>query len=95
MKKQSRKKRNLEYIRFKNKIRQFIPVKYSFKSTYLLNEDNGEISEAINHFINRIEHKYKLNISLEYYKTGLTDNDFCNELYTVVLTLKRLKHNEK
>lgn len=94
MKRQSRKKRRLEYIRFKNRIRKFEPVRFAFKSSNELKQNTQDFTNIINNFISDLKRKYKLELYLVNIETGLSRHDFSRGLHTVKITLKRLKHNE-
>ena len=95
MKKQSRKKRNLEYIRFKNKLRKFEPIYSVFKITNCLSHENRVVDEILGYHIKELSRKYKMNLGLVDLSIGLDSDDFLIGLRTVKATIQRLKHNEK
>ena len=95
MKKQSRKKRNLEYIRFKNKLRKFEPIAFVFKITDTLLEEKEIISDVVDYRVKELSVKYKLNLGLVDIVIGSIGYDFLNNLKSVKVKIQRLKHNEK
>ena len=94
MKKQSRKKRSLEYIRFKNKLRKFEPVMFLFKITDTLLEEKDIITDVVDYRVKELSVKYKLNLGLVDIVIGSIGYDFLNHLKSVKVKIQRLKHNE-
>ena len=94
MKKQSRKKRKLEYIRFKNKLRKFEPVMFLFKITDTLLEEKDIITDVVDYRVKELSVKYKLNLGLVDIVIGSIGYDFLNHLKSVKVKIQRLKHNE-
>lgn len=88
----NRKQRNLQYIRFKNRLRRFERAYFIQKiSNQLLKENYADnfIDNTIKSNVLKIEKKYKTPLNIVSQKLGIVEDDFMMDSMTLVATYKR------
>ena len=87
----NRKKRNLNYIRLKNKLRKgdIISEIERFTQTFTEQSKLFILKNAIKQHETNFKKKYKLNIKLYSYQIGYLGNDFKNNTLTIKLNFKK------
>ncbi len=89
MKRESRKKRKLQYIREKNAYRNGVPCNLFFKMSSDIMEDKLYCESLINNQINaatlKLKKKFKMNFDHIKSEIGLCDDDFIRDIITVKL----------
>ena len=96
MKRQSRKKRRLEYIRYRNKLRDFNCIKIVLKASSSCSYSAfREIERMVSDKVKEVKDHYFIDLDDVQYILGVTSEDLLNNTITITAKLKRLKHNEK
>lgn len=96
MKRQSRKKRRLEYIRYKNKLRRFNCIEIVLKTSSLYQHlAFRKIEQMAYDKVKYIKDYYYIELDDIKYSLGVTAEDILNDTITIKAKVKRLRHDEK